>query len=73
MQQILKTLVRNVISAMFQHKKLKCNVTTAIAEVAEVALCPPLHPNIPIKPSKGTLAGDYEGGDKTKKRTSGRP
>ena len=27
---------------MFQNKKLKRNATSAIAEVAEVALCPPL-------------------------------
>ena len=38
-QQILKTLVRNATSAMFQNKKLKRNTTSAIAEVAEVALC----------------------------------
>ena len=41
-QQILKNLVRNAISALFQNKKLKRNATSAIAEVAEVALCPPL-------------------------------
>ena len=45
-QQILKSLVRNPTSAMFQNKKLKRNATFAIAEVAEVALlivlCPPL-------------------------------
>ena len=45
-QQILKTLVRNATSAMFQSRKLKRNATFAIAEVAEVALlialCPPL-------------------------------
>ena len=38
-QQILKTLIRNATSAMFQNKKLMCNATCAIAEVAEVALC----------------------------------
>ena len=38
-QQILKTLVRNVTSAMFQNKKLKRSATSAIAEVEEVALC----------------------------------
>ena len=27
---------------MFQNQKLKRNATSAIAEVAEVALCPPL-------------------------------
>ena len=37
-QQILKTVVRNATSAMFQNKKLKRNATSAIAEVAEVAL-----------------------------------
>ena len=45
-QQILKTLVRNATSAMFENKKLKRNATSTIAEVAEVALlialCPPL-------------------------------
>ena len=41
-QQILKALFRNTTSAMFQNKKLKRNATSAIAEVAEVALCPPL-------------------------------
>ena len=49
-QQILKTLVHNATSAMFQNKKLKRNTTFAIAEVAEVAinliaLCPPLVTN----------------------------
>ena len=39
MQQILKALFRNATSAMFQNKKLKRNATSAIAEVAEVALC----------------------------------
>ena len=38
-QQILKALFRNATSAMFQNKKLKRNATSAIAEVAEVALC----------------------------------
>ena len=38
-QKILKALVRNATSAMFQNKKLKCNATSAIAEVVEVALC----------------------------------
>ena len=37
-QQILKTLVRNATSVMFKNKKLKRNATSAIAEVAEVAL-----------------------------------
>ena len=41
-QQTLKTLVRNATSAMFQNKKLKRNATSANAEGAEVALCPPL-------------------------------
>ena len=45
-QQILKTLVRRTISAMFWNKKLKRNATSAIVEVAKVALliavCPPL-------------------------------
>ena len=41
-QQILQTLVRNATSTMFQNKKLKRNPTSAITEVAEVALCPPL-------------------------------
>ena len=27
---------------MFQNKKLKCKATFAIAEIADVALCPPL-------------------------------
>ena len=35
----------------------RLNATSAIAKVA---LCPPLHPNIPIKPSKGILSGDAE-------------
>ena len=38
-QQILKILVRKATSAMFQNKKLKRNAISAIAEVAEVALC----------------------------------
>ena len=38
-QQILKTLVRNAISALFKNKKLKRYATSAIAEVAEVVLC----------------------------------
>ena len=38
-QQILKALFRNATSAMFQNKKLKRKATSAIAEVAEVALC----------------------------------
>ena len=38
-QQNLKTLARNVTSAMFQNKKLKRNTTSAIAKVAKVALC----------------------------------
>ena len=37
--QILKTLVRNATFVMFENKKLKHNATSAIAEVAEVALC----------------------------------
>ena len=49
-QQVLKILVSNATSAMFQNKKLKRNATSAIAEIAEVArcsstviaLCPPL-------------------------------
>ena len=39
MHYILKTLVRSATSAMFQNKKLKRNAPSAIAEVAEVALC----------------------------------
>ena len=38
-RQILKVLFRNATSAMFQNKKLKRNAISAIAEVAEVALC----------------------------------
>ena len=38
-QQSLKALFRKATSAMFQNKKLKCNTTFAIAEVAKVALC----------------------------------
>ena len=38
-QQMLKTVVRNATTAMFQNKKLKRNPTSAVAEVAEVALC----------------------------------
>ena len=34
-----KTLVRYATSAMFKNKKLKRSTTSAIAEVAEVALC----------------------------------
>ena len=37
--KFFKTLVRNATFAMFQNKKLKRNATSAIAEVAEVALC----------------------------------
>ena len=37
-QEILKTLVRLVTSTMFQNKTLTCKATSAIAEVAEVAL-----------------------------------
>ena len=70
-QLILKTLDSHVTSTMFQDKKLKCNATSAIAEVAEVALCPPLHPTITIKPSKGTLSGDYEGAEKVEKERVG--
>ena len=39
MQQILKSLVRDATSTMFQNKKLKSNATSAIAEVGEVVLC----------------------------------
>ena len=37
-QQILKTLNRNVTSSLSQNKNLKCNATSAIAEIGEVAL-----------------------------------
>ena len=33
-----------------------------------IAFCPPLHPTMPIEPSKVTSAGDYEGADKSKKK-----
>ena len=39
-QQLLRTLVHNPTSVMFQNKKLNRNATYAIAEVAEVAFCP---------------------------------
>ena len=38
-QQFLKTFVRNATFAIFENKKSKRNATSAIVDVAEVALC----------------------------------